>query len=237
MDGLIAIDGKEALRLSRELARREGIFVGITAGATFGGALQLAQQVPEGTNILCMLPDTGERYLSTPLFEDIPEEMTPDEIELSLSTPGNRFDLDTPSPVASSPAEADQEAADFVKDVLENKEQPVVMFAHQWCEFCWSVRKMFDRCGIEYRSVDLDSVAYQDNNWGGRIRSVLKVITDCSTIPQIFVGGQYIGGCKELFDEFKSGELQRMLEQNGVACNSTGQFDPYTLLPAWLQPR
>ena len=63
-------------KVSQQLARKEGIFVGITAGATFAGALQIAAEAPKGANILCMLPDTGERYLSTPLFADIPAEMT-----------------------------------------------------------------------------------------------------------------------------------------------------------------
>ena len=65
----------EALRLARELARQEGIFVGTSSGATLAAALDVARRSPPGTNILCMLPDTGERYLSTPLFEDIGEDM------------------------------------------------------------------------------------------------------------------------------------------------------------------
>ncbi len=60
VDQVIVIDGQEALRLSRELAQKEGIFVGVSAGATFSGALQTAEKAPKGTNILCMLPDTGE---------------------------------------------------------------------------------------------------------------------------------------------------------------------------------
>ena len=86
-DQTLAIPGPEALRLSRELARQEGIFVGITAGATFAGALQVAAQAAKGSTILAMLPDTGERYLSTPLFADVPAEMTPEEIEIARSSP------------------------------------------------------------------------------------------------------------------------------------------------------
>src|SRR5690606_4576223 len=59
----IAVAGPDAMHWSRELARKEGIFVGISAGATFGAAVQLSREVPEGSTILCMLPDTGERYL------------------------------------------------------------------------------------------------------------------------------------------------------------------------------
>jgi len=85
---LIPIPGAEAMRCSKQLAQQEGIFVGITAGATFAGALRVAAEAPKNATILCMLPDTGERYLSSPLFEGIVEGMTEEEEALSRSTPG-----------------------------------------------------------------------------------------------------------------------------------------------------
>jgi cysteine synthase A len=85
---IIAIPNPDAMRCSRELAQKEGIFVGITAGATFAGALKVCAEAPKGATVLCMLPDTGERYLSTPLFADIPADMNEDEIKISRSTPG-----------------------------------------------------------------------------------------------------------------------------------------------------
>ncbi len=88
VDRLLAIPGPEAIRLSKDLASREGIFVGITSGATFAGALRVAAEAEQGANILCMLPDTGERYLSTPLFADVPAEMTEDELAIARSVPG-----------------------------------------------------------------------------------------------------------------------------------------------------
>ena len=86
-DKVVTVAGPDALKMSMELARKEGIFVGITAGATFAGALKVAAEAPQGSTILAMLPDTGERYLSTPLFADIPVEMTEEETAISLSTP------------------------------------------------------------------------------------------------------------------------------------------------------
>jgi cysteine synthase A len=91
IDRIIAIPGSEAIRCAGELARQEGIFVGITAGATFAGALRICAEAPRGANILCMLPDTGERYLSTPLFADVPADMSPDEQDISRSTPSAQF--------------------------------------------------------------------------------------------------------------------------------------------------
>ncbi|MBT5332342.1 MAG: pyridoxal-phosphate dependent enzyme [Porticoccaceae bacterium] len=91
-DQILRVAGPDALKGSRDLAQKEGIFVGISAGGTFASALEVARSAPEGSNILCMLPDTGERYLSTPLFEHISAEMNEDEIKISESTPGFRFD-------------------------------------------------------------------------------------------------------------------------------------------------
>ena len=84
---ILRIPNPEAMRWSRELARKEGIFVGITSGATFAAALRVAADAPKGSTILCMLPDTGERYLSTPLFADIPIDMSEEELQISRSTP------------------------------------------------------------------------------------------------------------------------------------------------------
>jgi cysteine synthase A len=80
------------MHYSRQLAQKEGIFVGITAGATFAGALQVCRGAAKGATVLCMLPDTGERYLSTPLFADIPADMSEEEREISRSTPTARFE-------------------------------------------------------------------------------------------------------------------------------------------------
>jgi len=91
IDRLITIPNADAIKWSQELAKKEGIFVGITAGGTFAGALQVAKDAPKGSTILCMLPDTGERYLSTPLFADIPADMTPEETEISHSTPSHQM--------------------------------------------------------------------------------------------------------------------------------------------------
>jgi cysteine synthase A len=91
IDRIIPISGPDAIRCSKELATREGIFVGITSGATFAGALKVAAEAEKGANILCMLPDTGERYLSTPLFADVSVDMNEEELEISRSTPGAQF--------------------------------------------------------------------------------------------------------------------------------------------------
>jgi cysteine synthase A len=81
------IENAEALKWSRKLARKEGIFCGITSGATFAGALKVAEKAAKGATILAMLPDTGERYLSTPLFGEVAIDMNDEEMEIMRSTP------------------------------------------------------------------------------------------------------------------------------------------------------
>lgn len=70
---IITVSDAEAIQTARALARQEGIFVGISAGGTVAGALNLAREAPQGSVLLAMLPDTAERYLSTALFEGIPD--------------------------------------------------------------------------------------------------------------------------------------------------------------------
>ena len=240
IDRIVPVSGTESLRLSRALATEEGIFVGISAGATLAGALEVCKTAEKGSTVLCMLPDTGERYLTTPLFEDIPADMTADEVDISRSTPGYRFDAPPPAapveeeePVVAAPADATQ----FLSETISDEKQPVVLFALEWCEFCWSVRKMFATYDIPYRAIDLDSLEYQEANKGGNIRAALRERTDSKTIPQIFIGGQYIGGATELFDACKDGSMQKLLGENAVSFNQKVDIDPYSFLPGWLQTR
>ena len=239
IDDLIPIDGNEALRCARELARQEGIFCGTSGGATFAGALEVAGKAKPGSTILCMLPDTGERYLSTPLFEDIPVEMTDEEMEISRSTPSFRFDVKAAGgPPPAKPPEVDAEAAAFVDRAVADAENPVAFFALEWCEFCWSVRKLFAKLGIPYRSFDLDSVSYQDDNRGGKIRAVLLDRLGTPTIPQIFIGGEYVGGATDLFAALRDGRLEQLLEKSGIEMAEVEpDFEPESLLPGWLHKR
>jgi len=248
IDEIVPVSGDDALNVARQLARTEGIFAGISSGATVAAALNVARNAPAGTNIVCMLPDTGERYLSTPLFSDIEETMNEEELALSVSTPGYRFDTPAPQcsipqktvPVASSgPTDAspntDVDAETFANEVIAN--EPVVMFALEWCEFSWSVRRYFQALGISFRSIDLDSVQYQVNDFGGKIRAVLAKQLGIPTIPQIFIAGKHIGGCTDLFDFASAGAMQARLDAHGIRYDKNAKVDPYSMLPKWLHPR
>jgi len=257
VDEIVPVSGNEAMRLARELAKQEGILVGTSSGATLAAALEVARRAPRGSRIVCMLPDTGERYLSTPLFEAIGVDMNDEELALSRSTPGNRFDAPAASPApapAAAPARepvpapaaaavvpvvagaTDAEAAAFVADAIAGN--AVVMFALEWCEFCWAVRKLFARLGVAFASVDLDSVALQKDDLGTRIRPVLKARTGSPTIPQIWIAGSHVGGATDLFQAMRDGRMARLLESAGIVLAAdAGEIDPAQFLPKWLHPR
>ncbi len=95
IDEMLLVDGADAIRCAKELATKEGIFVGISAGGTLAAALEVAKKAPKGSNILCMLPDTGERYLSTPLFAGVEADMNEAELKIANSTPN--FQFETPA--------------------------------------------------------------------------------------------------------------------------------------------
>ena len=230
----VAVSGEAAMRASRMLATREGIFTGISGGATLAGALEICASASEGSTVLCMLPDTGERYLSTPLFADVPEEMTEEEQAISRSTPSARFDVCGVAAVVALP-EPTPEAAAFVEDAI--RRYPVVLFALEWCEFCWAVRKLFRAWDVKHESIDLDARDFAREGWGDRIRAALRERIGTHTLPQVFVGGEHVGGCTETLDASASGGLSELLTRHGVAHRVTSGVDPRSFLPAWLQPR
>ena len=237
IDRLEPVSGAAAMQGAKDLATKEGIFAGITGGATLAAALRVAETAEPGARILAMIPDTGERYLSTPLFDGVPEDMTEAEQAISTSTPLCRFDVATVSPTAVLPLDAAPAATAFVEDTIGDPQQPVVMFALEWCEFCWSVRKLFAAAGIPFRSVDLDSGSFQAPASSTEIRKALFLLTGAPTIPQIFVGCELIGGATDAFDAFNCGALQTRLENYGVPFDKDFRADAYSFLPKWLHPR
>tara|TARA_A100001035_G_scaffold179409_1_gene142629 strand:- start:54 stop:800 length:747 start_codon:yes stop_codon:yes gene_type:complete len=96
-DQLAPVSGADGIEWAKKLAVSEGILTGVSGGSSFAVAIDIAKTAKPGSTILCMLPDTGERYLSSPLFEKIEEEMTSEEIALSESTPGYQMPSETTS--------------------------------------------------------------------------------------------------------------------------------------------
>ncbi len=238
IDEIRPVSGEDALAWSRRLAREEGVFCGITSGATFAAAHKLASDMPEGSRVLAMIPDTGERYMTTPLFGDIAEDMDEAEMEISRSTPGVRFDAAPAAAPASVPVESDAKALAHVDAIIADKDRPLTFFALEWCEFCWSAQKLLDLMGVDYRAVHLDGPDYADPAWGSEVRTALaQRSSGVPTIPQIFVAGTHLGGATDLFDAFNEGRLSGILEQAGIAHRQPDLENAYSLLPKWLQKR
>jgi cysteine synthase A len=86
-DEFIPIPGPAAIEMSQKLAKTQGIFTGISGGASMYAAIEMAKKAPEGSVLVAILADTGERYLSTPIFESISADMNDEELEISKSTP------------------------------------------------------------------------------------------------------------------------------------------------------
>jgi cysteine synthase A len=125
----------------------------------------------------------------------------------------------------------------FIAKVLADPGQPVVMFAHQWCEFCMSVRKLFAHHGIPFRAIDMDSVEYKEGGRGMKIRLALASKTRMMTVPQVYVGGEFIGGATEVLNAAKDGSLAKRLAKLGITPDPKATRDPISFLPKWLQPR
>ena len=225
----------------RALAANEGIFSGTSGGGTLAVALRLAEASPPGTNIVCMLPDTGERYLSTPLFANIPADMTEEERGLAASPPL----AEAPPAISLPTVEEASVAMMFVK--MTNSSNKVVVWSLQYCEFCWTIFGFLDALGLKgkYKVINIDSFEYAKENTGNKYRSSLTKITGVNTFPQLFVDGEFYGGAVDACMGWKKGTLQPLLAKAGLnvkkpAAGGPGEDfngysgDPFEFLPKWM---
>lgn len=90
-DEYIPVPSDAAIDMSQALAKTQGILTGISGGASMYAAVEVAKKAPEGSVVVAMIPDTGERYLSTQLFASIDAEMNDEELAISKSTPNFQF--------------------------------------------------------------------------------------------------------------------------------------------------
>lgn len=227
IDKICHVTGRKALALSRELAQKEGLFTGVSGAGSLACALEVAVTVPKGTNILALLADTGERYLSTPLFEDVPADMNEEEKALANATE-NR----PPPPAVFAAADADAE--EFVKQT--NTQNKIVMWSLQDCEFCWTLSKFLNAIGVSYKVVEIDSFEYARGNRGNKFRAYLSGWTGANTFPQLIINGKFIGGAVDACMMWKKDELQPLLRETGQWDEEKCTFsdDPFVFLPKWM---
>jgi cysteine synthase len=228
IDSVRTVGGDEAMAMCRALAAQEGILSGPSGGGVVASAIKLAEECPPGTNILALVADTGERYLSTPLFEDIPADMTVEEKKWAASTPSQ-------SPPAPGLPAVVPAAVDFVNNV--NRDHPVVVWSLQYCEFCWTLTRFLDALAVPYHQINIDNFVYAQDNLGNQYRSALSAQTGCQTFPQLFINNAFVGGAVDACLMWKKGELQPLLDRAGLNrdCNYNGyQGDPFEFLPKWM---
>ena len=224
---VVHADGSRAIETSKELAVKEGIFSGISGGGILACALDLAAKSAKGTNIVAILPDTGERYLSTPLFDGIPADMTEEERALAASTPSE-------APPTPGLPEKTPEATTFVKkQISENK---VVVWSLEYCEFCWTLTRFLDVIKVPYERIDIDSFQFAIDNMGNKYRAALSSLTDCATFPQLFIDGKFLGGAVDACLMWKKNELQAVLDSAGLNKENFANYDgdPFEFLPKWM---
>lgn len=250
IDEVVHPGGYDAIQTAHELAMKEGIFSGTSGGGVLSSALKIAETAPEGTSILAMIPDTGERYLSTPLFDDIPADMTEEEKKLAESTPS------TPPPAPDLPGVL-PEATEFVQKT--NSENKVVVWSLIYCEFCWTLSKvglmsvcrlscctfscsfslsntlsqLLDALEVPYEIINIDSFEYAKDQMGNKYRAALCEMTDCPTFPQLFIDGKFIGGAADACIMWKNNELQEKFTEAGIQY-ADYQGDPFEFLPKWM---
>ncbi|MEO1138975.1 MAG: pyridoxal-phosphate dependent enzyme, partial [Pseudomonadota bacterium] len=229
------VSGAKALQVAQDLARREGIFCGISGGATVAAAIALAENAPDGSALLAMVPDTGERYLSTPLFDHIKDEM--DDEEMAVAESARALAVVSPPPLAQKTPvlPISEEALEFVKEVISSDSDPVVMFGFEWCEFCWSVRRLFAVAGVPFRSIDVDGAEMREGDRGGDVLRALFAHTGMRTVPQVFIGGTLVGGADDVLAAAGDGTLSQNLKQLAKPIEFAPVGDPMDYLPKWVR--
>ena len=213
VDGFIPVNGTDAMTQAKALAQQEGVFVGISAGATFAAALQLAETAPEGSHILCMLPDTGERYLSTALFADVAVKMTAEEQAIAQSTPTARFGDAPPTPAVQFPSasELDPKVLRWVEAQIAAHK--VMIFSLEWCDFCIALKRLLADLGVAYECIDVDAAEHRDQGFGAEVKRVLMHKTQSINLPQVYLGGTAVGGFAEVA-ELVQGQDPRLVDHS-----------------------
>jgi len=225
IDEVCHVGGDVAMATSKTLAQKEGIFTGTSGGGILASALKHAETCSPGTSIIAMLPDTGERYLSTPLFDGIGADMTEEEKEIAASTPSS------PPPPVPLPSSTDESVA-FVKgNIAKNK---IVIWSLEYCEFCWTITNFFDTIGVPYTQINIDAFQYAKDNMGNKYRAALTDLTECATFPQCFIDGEFIGGAADACIKWRKKELQPVFDKAGIKYSHEYEGDPFEFLPKWM---
>lgn len=224
-DDIMHVQSNEAITVARDLAINEGICSGISGGGVLAAALRLAKELPAGQSVLAILADTGERYLSTALFDGVPIEMGNEEKYLDATTIAEE-------PRGAPLPKPSRAAIQFVEDQISNN--TVVIWALQDCEKCQALTDFFQKLHVKYLRIDIDSFKYSENMIGTQYHAVLKNITGDKDLPKVFVSGKYIGGIKETLITWSNGKLKAKLEKASGSSSVKVNGDPTQVFPKWI---
>jgi len=93
----------------------------------------------------------------------------------------------------------------------KNSENPVMVYSKTYCPFCMEVKALFNKLGVQATVVELDSLAD-----GADVQDALSSVTGSRTVPQVFIGGELVGGCDDTMAANRSGALQELLAKHGI---------------------
>jgi len=109
-------------------------------------------------------------------------------------------------------------APDFDVDaVLADPAHPVVLFSLSWCSFCRSAKQLLDQLQISYIDHELDRGSFLKPALQQRVRGRLEELTGSNTLPQLFIGGESIGGYTDTASALRTGRLATVLTRHGVS--------------------
>lgn len=142
-----------------------------------------------------------------------------------------------PIPTIPFVASGNEPAHDLIDSILSEQEEQVIIFSLELCEFCWSVEALFNSMNVNCGFIHLDSVKFKDNYSGQKIRHALMERVSSSTIPQVFVGGEYLGGYTKTLKAYDDGRLMSLLNNKGIEYEIESQVNSGPIPPSWSHPR
>lgn len=116
----------------------------------------------------------------------------------------------------SSPQDSPRNGREIVDQSISNPQAAVVLFSLSWCSFCRAAKQLLSQLGVEYRVLELDQGEFLEPNLQREVRARLQEITNSNTLPQLFIGGEGLGGYTETAVAFRSGKLAQILHKHGV---------------------
>ncbi len=118
---------------------------------------------------------------------------------------------------ASSTQASPPNGRELVDNAISSPQAAVVLFSLSWCSFCRAAKQLLDQIGVEYRVIELDQGQFLEPNLQREVRACLQQITHSSTLPQLFIGNEGLGGYTETAVAFRSGKLAQILSKHGIA--------------------